>query len=275
MDKQELELQAVIGFNGNVRKGLILHPDNEHLIFPLGSTVVLRNLIQRTQSFLQGHDNQVSCITCSRSGNYLASGQKTFMGFQADVIIWDFHTRKELHRLSLHKVAVQSLAFSFNEVYLASLGGQDDNSLVIWDVKSGGAICGTPAAPDTAHCVTFFNTSDKHLVTGGNYHVRLWQFDLENKKLRPTNVNLGFMKRVTCDVFCDKDDEVREGARGMGYSCEARAMYPLIPHLRESVMASQNAYRGGGVLTGVLDLRFNSRDGKSDAMSIRPIACRI
>eukprot|EP00397_Hematodinium_sp_SG-2012_P022531 GEMP01023353.1.p1 GENE.GEMP01023353.1~~GEMP01023353.1.p1 ORF type:complete len:619 (+),score=97.39 GEMP01023353.1:168-2024(+) len=212
MDKQELELQAVIGFNGNVRKGLILHPDNEHLIFPLGSTVVLRNLIQRTQSFLQGHDNQVSCITCSRSGNYLASGQKTFMGFQADVIIWDFHTRKELHRLSLHKVAVQSLAFSFNEVYLASLGGQDDNSLVIWDVKSGGAICGTPAAPDTAHCVTFFNTSDKHLVTGGNYHVRLWQFDLENKKLRPTNVNLGFMKRVTCDVFCDKDDE-------FGYCC--------------------------------------------------------
>jgi len=203
----ELELQAVIGFKGTVVQGLILHPDNEHLIFPLGCTVVVRNLLQRTQSFLQGHDNQVNCITVSASGELLASGQKTFMGFPADVIIWDFHGRKELHRLSLHKVAVASLSFSFDEVYLASLGGQDDNSLVIWDVSSGNPICGTPAATDTAQTVKFFNTSNTHLITGGNYHVRVWQFDLPNKKIRPTNVNMGQMKRVTTNVLLDAEDK--------------------------------------------------------------------
>jgi len=204
--EQELELQAVIGFKGTVVDGLILHPDNEHLIFPLGCTVVVRNLLQRTQTFLQGHDNQVNCITVSSSGDLLASGQKTFMGFPADVIIWDFKNRCELHRLSLHKVAVASLSFSMDEVYLASLGGQDDNSLVIWDVSTGNPICGTPAATDTAQTVKFFNTSNTHLVTAGNYHIRVWQFDLPNKKIRPTNVAVGQLKRVATNVLMDQDD---------------------------------------------------------------------
>lgn len=41
-----------------------------------------------------------------------------------------------IQRLKLHKVLIQSLAFSHNEMYLASLGGQDDNTLVIWDVSN-------------------------------------------------------------------------------------------------------------------------------------------
>jgi WD40 repeat protein len=204
--QKELELAAVIGFKGTVVQGLILHPDNEHLIFPLGCTIVVRNLIQRTQTFLQGHDNQVSCVCASPSGQLLASGQKTFMGFPADVIIWDFHGRQELHRLSLHKVAVASLSFSFDEQYLASLGGQDDNSLVIWDVKSGSPICGTPAATDTAQTVKFFNGSNTQLITAGNYHIRVWDFDLPNKKVRPKNVNTGQLKRVCTNVLLSQDD---------------------------------------------------------------------
>lgn len=206
MQEEELELQAVIGFKGVVPSSLILHPDQKHLIFPLGCTVVLRNLLDKTQAFLQGHDNQVNCITVSSSGSLLASGQKTFMGFPADVIIWDFQRRVELHRLSLHKVAVTSLSFSRDETYLATLGGQDDNSLVIWEVERGIAICGTPAATDTAHCVRFFNQSEFALVTGGNYHVIVWQFDLPNKKLRPTAVNMGQQKRVTTNVLIDHED---------------------------------------------------------------------
>ena len=33
--EQDLELQAVIGFQGKVEDGLVLHPDNEHIIYPL------------------------------------------------------------------------------------------------------------------------------------------------------------------------------------------------------------------------------------------------
>lgn len=73
--EQELELSAVIGFQGKspsppkgasplsketnplrvgkVTSGLILHPDNEHIIYPLGTTIVVRHIISRTQQFLR------------------------------------------------------------------------------------------------------------------------------------------------------------------------------------------------------------------------------
>jgi cilia- and flagella-associated protein 52 len=72
--EQELELSAVIGFQGKVVSGLILHPDNEHIIYPLGTTIVVRHIISRTQQFLRGHDNDISVITVSNTGKYIASG---------------------------------------------------------------------------------------------------------------------------------------------------------------------------------------------------------
>jgi hypothetical protein len=69
-------------FSGKVTEGLVLHPDNEHILFPLGTTIVLRHIISRTQNFLRGHDNDISVIAVSNSGKYIASGQKTYSGFQ-------------------------------------------------------------------------------------------------------------------------------------------------------------------------------------------------
>ena len=40
-----LNLQAVIGLNGTVVDGLILHPDNETIIFPIGNQIVVRILL--------------------------------------------------------------------------------------------------------------------------------------------------------------------------------------------------------------------------------------
>ena len=61
MSTRELPLQSVIGFGGSVVGGLHLHPDGEHLIYPLGSTVIIKNKTmesiedERAQTFLQGH----------------------------------------------------------------------------------------------------------------------------------------------------------------------------------------------------------------------------
>ena len=38
---------------GKVANGLVLHPDNEHIIYPLGTTIVVRHIISRTQQFLR------------------------------------------------------------------------------------------------------------------------------------------------------------------------------------------------------------------------------
>ena len=60
-----------------------MHPDGRHLVYSLGGTIVVRDLSRpQHQSFLQGHTNNVSCLACSSSGSYLASGQSTHTGFK-------------------------------------------------------------------------------------------------------------------------------------------------------------------------------------------------
>lgn len=73
---QPLQLQGVIGFGGDVREGLVCDSARGELIYPLGSTVVLSKLGDATQQeFLRGHSDNISCLTISPSGKYLASGQ--------------------------------------------------------------------------------------------------------------------------------------------------------------------------------------------------------
>ena len=115
---------------GGVRGGLLAHPDGQHIVYPLGCTIVVQDLTTQKQTFLAGHSNNVSCLACSPSGQFLASGQVTFMGFKADVIVWQFSERGLYCRLTLHKVKVQALAFSPSDKFLATLGGQDDNRQV-------------------------------------------------------------------------------------------------------------------------------------------------
>lgn len=72
---------------GHVRSGLRVHPDREHLIYPLGSAVILKRIKDGKQEFLHGHTNNVSCISVSRSGSYIASGQVNFMGFKVAAVV--------------------------------------------------------------------------------------------------------------------------------------------------------------------------------------------
>jgi hypothetical protein len=53
MDSNSLNILAVIGFNGTTIDGLILHPDNEHIIYPVGNQVIIRNVLTREQRFLR------------------------------------------------------------------------------------------------------------------------------------------------------------------------------------------------------------------------------
>nr|AAH72072.1 MGC78960 protein [Xenopus laevis] len=208
-EENRLELQGIIGFNGHVASGLISHPDREHLIYPLGCTIIIENLNTRKQQFLQGHTNNVSCVAVSRSGRYLASGQVTYMGFKADILLWDYSRREACAKLTLHKVKVQALAFSPNDQYLVSLGGQDDGSVVVWNVAKREAICGSPASSlSSGHAtsVIFTHNSDEIFMTGGDGTLRVWDLDLPNRKMRPTECQLGQLKRVVTCLQVAEDD---------------------------------------------------------------------
>jgi WD40 repeat protein len=206
-EQKSLNLMAIIGFSGKVPDGLILHPDNETLIFPIGSQIIVRNVLTRQDAFLRGHDNDISIMSLSKSGRYLASGQKTFSGFKADIIIWDLTTLSLIHRFSIHKVIIQSLDFSFNDKYLVSVGGRDDNNLIVWDVHTGKALSGSTAGTAFVRQVKFFNLSDNKFITCQDYGIRIWNVDYELKKLSHIEVNFGNLKRIPLSMVVDPLDK--------------------------------------------------------------------
>jgi len=44
--------------------------------------IVVENITTKKQDFLSGHSNTISCLNVARSGNLIASGQVTYMGFK-------------------------------------------------------------------------------------------------------------------------------------------------------------------------------------------------
>lgn len=102
---------------------------------------------------------------------------------------------------------MQALCFSHDDRYLASLGGEDDGNLVVWNVELGQAICGSPTANDFVLTVQFFHNDSTRLVTGGNYNLNVWEFDEANRKVRPAECHLGLLKRVCQSMVIDERDE--------------------------------------------------------------------
>ena len=80
--KQQNHFLTVLLFAGTVSSGLKLHPDGAHLIYPVGCTIVVEKVANKKQEFLTGHTNTVSCLALSKSGDFIASGQVTYMGFK-------------------------------------------------------------------------------------------------------------------------------------------------------------------------------------------------
>eukprot|EP01038_Epipyxis_sp_PR26KG_P007264 gene7264-9903_t len=218
----ELKIKSVIGFNGKVTGALSYTPCGKYIVYPLGSFIVLKNLQTDREAFLDGHSNGISCIAMSHDGRRLASGQTHLPGVKADIIVWDLSSAKRLldsgsvmigdavyiHRLKQHLGKVQGVSFSRNDDLLCSIGGQDDNAMVVWNVETGEAICGSPAASDSVLCCTWLNGRNDRIVTGGNYHIKVWQVDVNMPKLHPMDVRLGSVRRIVTSLSITEDDHI-------------------------------------------------------------------
>ena len=101
---------------------------------------------------------------------------------------------------------IQSLSFSNDESYLASLGGQDDKMLIIWEVSTGKGFCSTSIGHEPGFEVKFFNNCNNRLITVQNLNVKIWEADYVAKKVNFTSINLGNLKRQILNVVIDPTD---------------------------------------------------------------------
>ncbi|GLV43741.1 uncharacterized protein CBL_06935 [Carabus blaptoides fortunei] len=209
-DVSELKIKSIIGFDGATVGGLRIHPDGIHVVYPIGNKITVLNWQTKKQDFLSGHTNVISAIDVSKSGKYLASGQINHIGFRALVIIWDFKTKTIRAKHEMHKVRVESVAFSKGDNYLISLGGRDCSSIVVWDIERNKAEYGAPASKGTQGeatviCVT--NRREQCFVTAGEETLIVWKIEQASRKLCSIDVNVSKLKRKVLCMVMDEDDK--------------------------------------------------------------------
>jgi cilia- and flagella-associated protein 52 len=89
----------------------------------------------KPQKRWSGHDDKVTCLAVSSTGRLLASGQQ---GKNADIIVWNVATGRQVFRFQDHNVAVRKLAFSPDDRLLVSTGDAErDGYMIFWDISTG------------------------------------------------------------------------------------------------------------------------------------------
>jgi WD40 repeat protein len=103
---------------------------------------------------------------------------------------------------------VRGLAFSPGGRTPASIGREPYNTVAVWTVATGMALCGCPAAHDSVTCITWLHSTDAlSIVTGGHKTMRVWELDPVARKVRPTEISFGKNSRDINCIAVEPGDE--------------------------------------------------------------------
>uniref|UniRef100_A0A3Q3FLA8 WD repeat domain 90 n=1 Tax=Labrus bergylta TaxID=56723 RepID=A0A3Q3FLA8_9LABR len=118
--QEGIQLKAVIGYNGNGRGNMVWSPE-QLFAYSCSCLVVVEYLHTGSQRHLQGHSEEISCLTFTNDAQTLASAAGGSNGTRSVIRIWDLPNGTCHKTISYHKGAVQSLAFSTNDRFFISV----------------------------------------------------------------------------------------------------------------------------------------------------------
>ena len=266
------ELEHAIGYSGSVPGSLFAHPNGQDLIYAAGGCIVACDKSDpHKQTFFRGHDADITCLTVSKSGRFIASGQA---GQESDVIVWDYENKSMMFRCQEHDNGINAVAFTEDEKLLATLGG---GIIVIWDVSSGQIVASTPVGTTEMKTVAWGGaakdikrraTSDYILATAGADGVALlWLLNPYTASLTSKKFNTGArpcVRNYTCSQFSADGDWLFCGSSTGDFTTF---------NVRSVGLKALTACCGGGVLSisvaGDDNIIVGGGDGTLTAFSTR------
>jgi hypothetical protein len=157
------ELERAFGVQTlSARDGLAYNVLNE-VLWATSRLVVVYNRAAHAQRFFRGHTAEVSCLSVSRDGRFVASGERST---RPVVRVWDAQTCVEVAVLGpFHRGKVSCVGWAPDGRGLASVGGDVEHSVALWATAAGGwddarQVAYAPGDHQGVHFVAFLDPAE-------------------------------------------------------------------------------------------------------------------
>eukprot|EP00731_Ephydatia_muelleri_P018745 Em0011g785a len=174
------------GLKGDVSNN-ISYLDEQTIIYPAGSNLIIYNVDQKTQKFISS--SGADCITAmavSPNKRYVATAEKN--GEKASIAIFDMTTQRKRKTLTPGEENSQSyvsLAFSPDSKYLVSQAGAPDWMVTYWQwekAKSMASMKGNGHTANPIYQVSFNPEDNTQICLSGEKLFKLFRYNEGNLK---------------------------------------------------------------------------------------------
>jgi WD40 repeat protein len=167
-----LSLEFVHGYRGYDCRNNLFYLTNGDIVYHIAALGIVYNSSTHRQRFYGRHTDDILCLALHPMVDVVATGQ---IGKDPPIHIWNTDTMEPLSVLKgSHERGVCAVDFSADGKKLASVGLDDDHSIVIWDWKKGEQMSTTRGHKDKIFMVKWSPSSSDQLVTVGVKHIKFW-----------------------------------------------------------------------------------------------------
>ncbi|XP_057714633.1 echinoderm microtubule-associated protein-like 5 isoform X2 [Corythoichthys intestinalis] len=205
-----LKLHFIHGYRGYDCRSNLFYTQTGEIVYHVAAVGIVYNRQQNTQRFYMGHDDDILCLAIHPLKDFVATGQ---VGRDSSVHIWDTETLKPMSVLKgFHQFGVCSLDFSADGKRLASVGLDDNHTIVLWDWRKGEKLSVMCGSKDKIFVVKINPYLPDKLITAGVKHMKFWH--KAGGGLIGRKGSMGKTETMMCAVYGWSEEMVFSGTCG-------------------------------------------------------------
>ncbi|XP_032883277.1 echinoderm microtubule-associated protein-like 5 isoform X3 [Amblyraja radiata] len=168
-----LRLHFIHGYRGYDCRNNLFYTKNGEIVYHVAAVGIVYNHQQNMQRFYLGHDDDIVCLAIHPLRDYISTGQ---VSRDSAIHIWDVEVLKPLSILKgHHQFGVCAVDFSADGKRLASVGLDENHTIVLWDWKKGEKLSSVRGSAEKIFVVKLNPYIPDKLVTAGVKHIKFWQ----------------------------------------------------------------------------------------------------
>lgn len=200
MPEEDLEVDWVYGYRGYDSIDNLVSDSKGRIVYPIAGFLIAYDAKENTQQVFRDHNDDIVCLAQSPTNpDIVATGQVqtiTMSGRSKKpfICVTNVATGEVTKLPARHKRAVRCVAFSKDGQYLASVGADGNNTVMVWDWASRRVVAEAKGDTNKISQIEWSSTDPQAFVTAGVKHLFFWTWNggasLKKKRSRSAGVGI-------------------------------------------------------------------------------------